>query len=181
MSTCTRRTRGERRAFADASIVVRLPRRLAKPLDFVPYLFQTAPQRRPESGAMQGEHEVLVLERAALARWLDGDPSGYLEISDREVVYFDPFLPRRLDGLDALTAYYEGLRGKISALRSEILNPCVQAIGDAAVLTFNFISYGGNEDRLRWNCTEVYRRTDRQWRIVQTHWSFTEAGIPNKR
>ncbi len=127
---------------------------------------------------MDGEHEVLAFERAALARWLNGDPSGFLEISAADVVYFDPFLPRRLEGFEALQAYYEGLRGKVRADRFEIINPCVQAVGDAAVLTFNFVSFGGNENRLRWNCTEVYRRTEDRWRIIQTHWSFTEAGFP---
>jgi hypothetical protein len=53
-------------------------------------------------------------------RWCKGDPDGFLEISAPNVVYFDPFLERRIDGLDALTRYY---------------------------------------DALRWNCTEVYRRT----------------------
>jgi uncharacterized protein (TIGR02246 family) len=119
--------------------------------------------------------ELLALERAALERWCHGDPSGFLEISAPDVVYFDPFLERRLDGKDALTAYYEGLRGKVSATRWEIVAPRVQRSGDMAVLTFQFASWGGNEDRYRWNCTEVYRITDGAWRIVQTHWSFTQS------
>jgi len=116
---------------------------------------------------------LLVLERAALERWLDGDPSGFLEISDDDVVYFDPFVERRIDGLAALRAYYEPLRGRIHADRFELLRPRVQHDGDLAVLTFNFVSYGGNENAQRWNCTEVYRRRAAGWRIIQTHWSFT--------
>ncbi len=81
-----------------------------------------------------------------------------------------------MDGLLALNEYYESIRGKISADRFELLNPLVQVIGDAAVLTFNFVSYGGNENEFRWNCTEVYCRIKAGWRIVQTHWSFTQAG-----
>jgi hypothetical protein len=42
-----------------------------------------------------------------------------------------------------------------------------------AVLTFNYVSYGGNENRFRWNCTEAYRKDPAGWRIIQTHWSFT--------
>jgi hypothetical protein len=57
--------------------------------------------------------ELLLLERAALKRWCKGDPSGFLELCAKDVVYFDPFLDQRLDGLPALTAYYESLRGKI--------------------------------------------------------------------
>jgi len=50
------------------------------------------------------EDEILALEKEALRRWCDGDPSGFLELSAPDVVYFDPSLERRLDGLDALTA-----------------------------------------------------------------------------
>jgi ketosteroid isomerase-like protein len=116
---------------------------------------------------------LLGLETAALTRWIQGDPSGFLEISDDDVVYFDPMVPRRLNGLKALAAYYEPLVSKIHAERFEIVDPRIDVIDDVAVMTFNFVSYGGNEDALRWNCTEVYRRRPHGWRIIQTHWSFT--------
>jgi ketosteroid isomerase-like protein len=120
------------------------------------------------------EDPIIAMERAALTRWLDGDPSGFLEISAPDVVYFDPMLARRLDGLQVLTDYYEAIRGKIFAERFEILNPRVQYVGDAAVLTFNFISHAGSEGaEMRWNCTEVYQRRQDGWKIIQTHWSFT--------
>jgi ketosteroid isomerase-like protein len=123
---------------------------------------------------MTSTHPIIELEKAALERWCNGDPSGFLEICAEDVVYFDPFLPTRLDGLDRLSAYYENLRGKIFAPRHEMLDPHVQEIGDAAVLTFRFVSYDGAEGAaMRWNCTEVYRKQAEGWRIVQTHWSFT--------
>ena len=119
--------------------------------------------------------EIVALETAALERWLRGDPSGFLEISDEDVVYFDPFLERRLDGLAALTNYYEALRGKIRADRFEIVNPKTQVFADVAVLTFNFLSWGGGDAPMRWNCTEVYARRRDKWKVAQTHWSFTGA------
>lgn len=118
--------------------------------------------------------QIVGLERGALQRWCSGDPSGFLEISAPDVVYFDPFVKLRIDGLEALRSYYDGLRGRISAARFELLNPVVQGLGDAgAVLTFNFVSWGGDGSESRWNCTEVYRRDQAGWRIVQTHWSLT--------
>jgi ketosteroid isomerase-like protein len=126
---------------------------------------------------MSVKEDIIALEREALNRWCRGDPSGFLEIGGQGVSYFDPFQPKRVDGLDNLTAYYEGLRGQISAARWEMIEPCVEVMGEAAVLTFNFVSYSGNEEqRMRWNCTEVYRRQDRGWRIIHTHWSFTQDG-----
>ncbi len=115
---------------------------------------------------------IIDMEKAALSRWGNGDPSGFLEISAPGVVYFDPYIERRIDGLEALSKYYEAIRGKIHIDRFELMNPKVLVIGDAAVLTFNYISHTGQESD-RWNCTEVYRQLEGQWRIIQTHWSYT--------
>jgi ketosteroid isomerase-like protein len=121
---------------------------------------------------------IVGLEHSALDRWCTGDPSGFLEISASDVVYFDPYIERRIDGLDELTRYYEGIRGQVQISRYELVNPKVQVLGDAAVLTFNYISHDGNEVESRWNCTEVYRREAAGWRIIQTHWSLTTPRRP---
>jgi ketosteroid isomerase-like protein len=118
--------------------------------------------------------EIISMEKAALTRWGNGDPSGFLEIYAPDIVYFNPYLERRLDGLNALIADYEALRGTIFFDRFELLNPLVQFGEDMAVLTFNYVSYQGEKSD-RWNCTEVYRRTDDRWQIIQTHWSYTEV------
>ena len=117
--------------------------------------------------------EIIALERAALDRWGAGDPSGYLEISAADVTYFDPFLERRVDGLEVLSAWYAPLRGAIHIDRYELIEPRVLVCGEAAVLTFNLVSYSGTTT-MRWNCTEVYRHDFVGWRIVQTHWSITQ-------
>jgi hypothetical protein len=116
--------------------------------------------------------DVIALERAALDRWGKGDPSGFLEICAPDVTYFDNNLERRLDGLDALTAYYEKVRGQIYVDRYELIQPKVQFCGEAVVLTFNYVGCAGGKE-YRWNCTEVYWRTPKGWRIIQTHWSKT--------
>lgn len=116
---------------------------------------------------------VISLEKAALDRWGKGDPSGFLEISADEVCYFDPFLEKRIDGKKELTGLYETLRGKIRIDRYELINPKVQLLNNAAILTFNYVSYSGEQES-RWNCTEVYTCNDGRWQIIQTHWSFTK-------
>jgi hypothetical protein len=122
------------------------------------------------------EQELLALEDAALDRWGKGDPSGFLELSAEDVTYFDPFLPIRIDGLERLTRYYEGLRGKIAAVGHQIVHPSFHHLGEGVVLTYNLISQGADGSTSRWACTEVFRRQGEAWRIVQTHWSF--AGPP---
>lgn len=116
---------------------------------------------------------IIALEKSALDRWGKGDPSGFLEISADEVCYFDPFLEMRIDCKEELSKLYESLRGKVQIDRYELIDPKVQVIDTAAVLTFNYVSYSGEKES-RWNCTEVYKFIDGRWRIIQTHWSFTK-------
>lgn len=124
---------------------------------------------------------IVAMERAALERWGDGDPDGYLEISADDVSYFSPYTELRVDGLEALAARYEPVRGKISIVRSEFHNPRVQVHGDSAVLSFNLVDHvvGPHDETTtesRWNATEVYVRIDGEWRIVHTHWALTGHG-----
>jgi ketosteroid isomerase-like protein len=134
--------------------------------------------QEPMEKVLETETEVartiIGMERAALDRWGRGDPSGFLEIAAADVVYFDPYQPRRLNGIDELRALYESIRGKVSIARFELIDPRVQVVADMAVLTFNYVAEGSNEVTSRWNCTEVYRRQADTWRIIQTHWSFTQ-------
>ena len=118
---------------------------------------------------------LIAMEKAALERWGDGDPSGFIEICASDVVYFDPYIPLRIDGLAALKDYYRLLWGKVHFDRFELINPTVQESNGMAVLTFNYVSYTGAESD-RWNCTEIYRKAENdRWKIIQTHWSYTEV------
>jgi len=118
------------------------------------------------------EDQIIALERAALTRWGRGDPTGYLELCAPDVVYFDPFTARRIDGVEALAAYYQGIKGQISIERDELLDPRVQLIGsDVAVLTFTYISYG-SEGSMRWYASEVFQRAASGFQLIHTHWSL---------
>ena len=61
--------------------------------------------------------DIIALETGALDRWCAGDPDAFLALSAGDVTYFDPFREKRLDGHDALTRLYDGLRGQIDALK----------------------------------------------------------------
>lgn len=123
------------------------------------------------------ESIIIDLEKAALARWINGDPTGFLEISAPDVVYFDPFQERRLNGYEELSKLYLSLKGQVYADQFELIDPVVQATDKMAVLTFNFRSQTG-ENVQKWNCTEVYRlEADGSWKIVQTHWSITRPEL----
>lgn len=118
--------------------------------------------------------EILALERAALDRWSQGDPAGFLELLGPEPTYFDPYQKARVDGFEAMRALYGSIAGTFTIPRYEIIRPKVQLSGDTAVLTFNLVNYGDDgEVSSCWNSTEVYRRLAGGWRIVHSHWSNT--------
>jgi uncharacterized protein (TIGR02246 family) len=135
---------------------------------------------------MDVARHIISLERAALDRWITADPDGYLSLYARDATYFDPFRAKRVDGLDELNERMAAMRGMTLPFtdpRYEMLSPVVYVDGNVAVLTFNLVNYGkpsgsAEETTLaRWNATEVYRATDGAWRIIHTHWSFTQAQL----
>jgi hypothetical protein len=138
----------------------------------------------PESKRTQVDDDaraILAVERAAFERWAKGDLSGFLDASDSEVDYFDPFLDTRLEGLTALRALYESYEKApaVQVVRWEMINPRVVVSGNMGVLTFNFVSYTKSGET-RWNTTEVYRRKNGRWRIIHTHWALTKPQLANK-
>lgn len=113
---------------------------------------------------------IIGLEHAAMVRWAQGDPSGFIEITAEDVSYFDPFQPARIDSRAGLERLYESLRGQVHLERWEFHEPRVQFFGDTAILTFEFLS---SESQFpRWRTTEVYHRTPEGWRIKHTHWAL---------
>ncbi len=123
--------------------------------------------------------KIIEMERAALDRWGNGDPDGFLEISSPDVVYFDPFTERRLNGRDALKGLYDGIRGHIKVENYQMIWPKVRVSGSIALLTFNLISHG-NEGKMSWNATELYERKGDQWQIIHSHWSLTQPKLAPK-
>jgi ketosteroid isomerase-like protein len=135
------------------------------------------------------EH-IIGLERSALDRWIQADPDGYLSLYATDASYFDPFREKRVDGLDELNARMAPMRGMalpFTEPRYDMIDPVVRVEGNIAVLSFNLVNYGKPSGSAvetvlaRWNATEVYRESDGVWRIIHTHWSFTQpqlAGPP---
>ena len=135
-------------------------------------------RHRRDGNVAQGRgHEdvaatILALERAALDRWIDGDPGGFIDLAAEDIAYFDPFQPKRVDGREAFVRLMESIRGQVRADRYELTGPVVKASGDLALLTFNFQSQPDGPAS-RWNATECYRRDVQGWRLVHQHWSIT--------
>jgi uncharacterized protein (TIGR02246 family) len=134
------------------------------------------------SVAQETVPDVEKMERAALDRWGNGDPQGYLEIMASDVTYFDPVQDKRVDGIEAMRKMLAPITGKIKVSRFDMIDPKVQRHGDSALLTFNLVSYvtqpDGNEHAIaRWNSSELYGRVNGQWRIVHSHWSYIKPEL----
>lgn len=120
---------------------------------------------------MSIDEKIISIEKTALDKWNNGDPSGYLEICSEDICYFDSVTQQRIDGKEQLSAYYETLIGTIHVDKDEMVNPKVQSTNDMAVLTFNLISHVGQAKR-KWNSTEVYRKEIGEWKLIHSHWSL---------
>lgn len=122
--------------------------------------------------------QIISLERAALDRWGNGDPGGFLELYGADISYFDPQTASCIDGHDAMVEYYRPWTDKIFIARYEMLNPRVVVDGTMALLTYNLVNYVRDENAgesvgSSWNSTVVYQQHDGAWRTIHSHWSFT--------
>ncbi len=114
---------------------------------------------------------IIGLEKAALEKLNKGNPSGYLDIYADETTYFDPFREKRFDGFESIQIFYKSMEGTMFVEQYEMIDPVVQIAGELAVLTYNLASHIGN-DIFREKCTEVYKQqSDKQWKIIHSHWS----------
>jgi ketosteroid isomerase-like protein len=130
--------------------------------------------QQPPAGVLG---ELMRLESAAMERYRKGDPLAFCALSLPSVTYFDSGTPHRLEGLAALKEEMGRQAGQTSYDVMEFIEPIVQVHRDAAVLFYRFFSTtlrpdGSVAHRQAWNCTEVFTRTNSQWRIAHTHWSL---------
>ena len=128
------------------------------------------------------DNEILLLEKAAMERWRNGDPMGFVELAAEDILYVDPGLPKPILGLDEYRKQLKGLGGKIHYQRSEFLGARVVMVGEAALLTYNYRSSVLSEQGLvisqtPWNTTEVFFRREGAWKTVHTHWSFVKHRV----
>jgi len=127
------------------------------------------PQPKSTTYTEQVSRQIIDMEHLALVRWCQGDPWGFLDICAPDVVYFDPYTERRISRL----------KGRVSLVHYELINPKVQLVGNAAVLTFNYLSRDASGAEECWNCTEVYRHDGRALGVG--HWQLTHMVIPVAR
>ena len=116
---------------------------------------------------------ILAMEKAALEEWLQGNPTGYLNIYAENFTYFDPI--QRINGFEKIKEFYESLRGSVQVEKYEIIDPVIQIFGETAVLSYGLVTHS-NDKVIGENCTEVYQKQpDKQWKIIHSHWSLSRV------
>lgn len=142
-----------------------------------------------QKGEKTMEKIIMSLEKSAMERWRTGDPLGWAEISDSEIIYVDPGLTKPVEGLEEYVKYLRQFSGKINYQISEFINPQIKRYGNLAVLTYNYRdnyrdaetrSDGSVIDEWLWNTTEVYVRRSGEWKIIHTHWSYVNHKLPEQ-
>ncbi len=127
--------------------------------------------------------DVIAIEKAGLDRWGEGDPQGLLELYAKDITYFDPVQNKRVDGLEAMKVIYGAIAGKIKVEYSEMIDPKVQEIGAAAILTYNLLNEvvrtpaGPTNMKVTWNVTTVYASVGGEWKIVHSHFSYVKPQL----
>lgn len=121
--------------------------------------------------------EIIAMEKAMLDRWGTGDTDDFLGLAAPEITYFDPSLEKRLDGREAFAKFLAPLKGTFRVPKYDMVDPKVQVLGQAAVLSYNMVDHDEAGNTFRMNVTEVYARRDGRWMLVHSHFSPTQPRL----
>ena len=69
------------------------------------------------------EHAIFTLENAAMERWRNGDPFGFVEQSADDIIYVDPGLTQPILGRADYAESMKQVQGKIYYHKSEFIQP----------------------------------------------------------
>ncbi len=122
------------------------------------------------------EADVLEVVRAFNRAFAENDAERYFSHVDRDITVITPSNPYRVDGIDADRAEFEaGLRSGATRVHFfQELQPKVQLLGDAAVVTYySRGSYGAAAKTAYLKETDVLARRDGRWKVVHVHVSAT--------
>jgi ketosteroid isomerase-like protein len=121
--------------------------------------------------------EVLRAEQTTWERFQNRNIDGMLEMIDADFTAFSGSMPLRLDTKkaeeDHIRTFIEKLDGQV--LDYKIMEPRVQVLGQAAILTYHFsvsVVLKGQKQTLTGKNTSVWARRDKGWRQVHYHYAY---------
>ena len=122
------------------------------------------------------EEEVIALTRAQWAAEVAEDPEASAAILADDYTEFNSNYPTRIDGKAFNTRLYEAMaEGGGKMLVGEMANAKVQAYGDVAILTYNFIGVTsdaeGETSPMLAKSTRVYVKQGGSWMLVHANFA----------
>lgn len=124
---------------------------------------------------LSAEEIIIAKEKAALDRWSNGDPYGYIELAAEEVTYFAEGCDTLIQGHKAFKEVNAQLEGKIQIPRYEMLNPQVRIFDNIGILTYALNNYSEDgEIRSKWKSTEIYKLIENEWMLIHSHWTIVK-------
>jgi len=131
-----------------------------------------------------GSISQLILEKEAMAneRFKQGDYMGFLELHRDDVTYVNPMTPGILSGKINIRRYFEKSFPLITIEKSTWtnVNLVINDEKNLVILTYNQQNYirskvdGTLYKVPLWNCTNIYRLTDGEWKIAHNTWSIAQ-------
>ncbi len=130
---------------------------------------------RSDEQELSAEEVIIVKEKAALDRWCNGDPYGYIELAAEEVTYFAEGCDTLIQGYKAFKEVNAQLEGKIHIPRYEMLNPQVRIFDNIGILIYALNNYSEDgEIRSKWKSTEIYKLIEGDWMLIHSHWTIVK-------
>lgn len=124
----------------------------------------------------EAHREILDLERAALDRWIVGDPHGFVERCRGDVTYFDHLSKEKIRGVEALREHVVRYEGAVSVPGYRMENVDIRRAGGVAVLAYNWVTLSEDgAETSRWNASEVFVREGEEWLYAHLHWSTIDV------
>ncbi|MGQ9559081.1 MAG: YybH family protein [Candidatus Oleimicrobiaceae bacterium] len=123
------------------------------------------------------------LEKAQAKAFNKGDVKAILAHFDKELVGFSSTRHARLRGLRALRQTIEYYLKQADKVEFKILQPQVQMLGEAAVVSFYWtvtLHRRGKPRLIEGRGTHVYAKRDGEWKVVHEHFSRAHHAYEQK-
>jgi ketosteroid isomerase-like protein len=110
---------------------------------------------------------------------------GFVELNADNIIYIDPGLAKPIIGIEEYRSAMEKIIGKVHYQGSEYIEPRVVEVGDAALLTYNYLSTefspnGTINWQTPWNVTVVFSKQSGSWKTVHAHFSYVNQQMRDR-
>lgn len=127
---------------------------------------QNLPSKADSKAAIMKKIEI------ANEKWAAGDPMGFAECAAEEVSWLVEIGDEKLiQGKEAVTAFLEGMKGKVPPHEHELLDFVFQFHEDIVIINYRYQALIEESTVPPWKVTAVYKYIDGEWLAVHENWT----------